>query len=142
MGNMLGNMLGNSGSMGDFGSIGNFGSMGDFSVKNVMNEAKNNFVQGTTNPFTTPRETLNSNAGRLAASFLGVQGGELKTVSLIPRSNIFTPRTNTFTPPTTNPIGSNATNAQNRSRSRGLIGGNYKYKGKYKKRKRTKKYIK
>ena len=138
MGNMLGNMLGNS------GSIGDFGSMGDFSVKNVMNEAKNNFVQGTTNPFTTPRETLNSNAGRLAASFLGVQGGELKTVSLIPRSNIFTPRTNTFTPTTSinNPIRSNATNAQNRSRTRGLIGGNYKSKRKYKKRKRSKKYIK
>ena len=150
MGNMLGNMLGNSGSM-DFGNI---------SFNSITSEAKNNFIEGMTNPLTTERGTMNSNAGRLAASFLGVQGGELKTVSLIPSSNTFRPRTNTFRPSiskstplnktnaegsTNNHILSNASiaaNAQNRSRSRPLNGGNYKSKRKYKKRKRSKKYIK
>jgi hypothetical protein len=140
MGNMLGNMLGNSGSMGNFGSIGDFGSMGDFSVKNVMNEAKNNLTEGITNPF-QGRGSLNStitvgdtevNPGMLAAGVFGssaVSGGELKTTYFRPSTSIGESHT-TYQKPL------------NKDALKPLSGGNYKSKRKSKKRKRSKKYIK
>ena len=163
MGNMLGNMLGDSGSisgnMFDTSNLFDTGNMlgtSNLSVNSIAGEAKNNLIEGMTNPLTTDRGTMNSNAGRLAASYFGVERGELKTVSLIPSSNIFRPRTNTFRPSigkpplnkpnaegsANNPILSNASiaaNYQNRLRPRPLNGGNYKSKKKYKKRKRSKK---
>jgi hypothetical protein len=170
MGNMLGNMLGDSGSisgnMFDTSNLFDTGNMigtSNLSVNSIAGEAKNNLIEGMTNPLTTDRGTMNSNAGRLAASYFGVERGELKTVSLIPSSNIFRPRTNTFRPSTNtvrpsigkpplnkpnaegstnNPIRSNAAimaNYRNRSGPKPLNGGNYKSKKKYKKRKRSKK---
>jgi hypothetical protein len=117
MGNMLGNMLGNS---------------GNISFNSITNGAMNNLKDGMTNPleargtmsYTTNVGGTEVNPGMLAAGIFGsnaVSGGELKT-------SYFRPSTSIGESHTTYP--------------KHLSGGNYKSKRKYKKRKRSKKYIK